>query len=68
MTTSIEYALLAGAAYISNRDLKNQIPAPANWNRISYQEPKPSGFEAAVFANGSELVISFAGTDFSSGK
>jgi hypothetical protein len=73
MTTAIEYALMAGASYISNRDLKNQIPLPGNWNRISYAPPKPSGFEAAAFGNGTtlatstEIVISFAGTDFSKG-
>jgi len=73
MTTAIEYALMAGASYISNRDLKNQIPIPENWNRVSYAQPKPSGFEAASFGNGTtlatstEIVISFAGTDFSQG-
>jgi hypothetical protein len=68
MTTALEYALMAGASYISNRDLKNQIPVPESWNRISYQEPKLSGFEAAAYRNGSEIVISFAGTDFSNGN
>ncbi|MDP2199868.1 MAG: hypothetical protein Q8K01_14890, partial [Sulfurimicrobium sp.] len=73
MTTAIEYALMAGASYISNRDLKNQIPVPESWNRVSYVQPKPSGFEAAAFGNGTTLatstnvVISFAGTDFSKG-
>ncbi|QLQ03573.1 MAG: hypothetical protein HZY77_13155 [Thiobacillus sp.] len=73
MATALEYALMAGASYISNRDLRNQIPLPVNWYRISYAQPRPSGFEAAAFGNGTtlansnEIVISFAGTDFSKG-
>ena len=78
MTTAIEYALMAGAAYISNRDVKNQIPTPQGWVKYVHVPNNPdypmftgaSGFEAVSFqnaANPNEIVISFAGTDFSKG-
>lgn len=60
--TQIEYALLAGASYFSNRLNINRFPLPQNWSYVSRIPPKSSGFEAAAFTNGSELVISFAGT------
>jgi len=68
MTTAIEYALMAGAAYISNRDPKNQFPVPSGWLEVKH-DSQPSGFEAISFINGSsiasssEIVISYAGTD-----
>ena len=68
MTTEIEYALMAGASYISNRPLVNRIPAPDIWlENIQARTTKDSGFEATYFVGvNNELVISFAGTDFSS--
>jgi Ca2+-binding RTX toxin-like protein len=79
MTTALEYALMAGAAYISNRDPKNQIPVPQGWVEFAHVPNNPnyptftgaSGFEAVSFqnvANPNEIVISFAGTDFSKGN
>lgn len=66
MTTTIDYALMAGASYISNRPDKNQFPAPSGWNeRIDKRRVFPSDFEATYFVNGSNIVISYAGTDFS---
>jgi Ca2+-binding RTX toxin-like protein len=65
MTTAIEYALLAGASYYDNRPNINRFPLPQSWSYVSRIPPQSSGFEAAAFINGSELVISFAGTDFS---
>ena len=70
MATAIEYALMAGVSYRSNRDTKNRFPIPSGWNEIpgSYRNLSgSSGFEAASFTNGGEIVISFAGTDFSKG-
>lgn len=78
MTTAIEYALMAGAAYISNRPEINQIPIPQGWAEFFHVPNNPdypmftgaSGFEAVSFQNVSnpnEIVISFAGTDFSKG-
>src|SRR3970040_1535764 len=76
MTTTIEYALMAGASYISNRDAKNQFPTPQGWMQFFHVPNNPdypiftgaSGFEAVSFqniANSNEIVISYAGTDFS---
>jgi VCBS repeat-containing protein len=75
MATALEYALMAGASYISNRDPKNQIPTPQGWLKFAHVPNNPdypmftgtSGFEAVSFTNGTDLVISFAGTDFSKG-
>jgi hypothetical protein len=71
MTAAFEYALMAGASYISNRPGINQLPIPYGWskkmNPDSYFKNPDSGFEAISFTNGSEIVISFAGTDFSQG-
>jgi VCBS repeat-containing protein len=72
MITAIEYALMAGAAYISNRDPINQFPTPQGWLATRHDNPPDgSGFEAISFINGAtiatstEIVISYAGTDFS---
>ena len=61
MITIIEYALMAGASYISTRSELNKFPVPEDWVRIG-RDVKDSGFEAATFQKGSEIVISFAGT------
>jgi len=75
MTTAIEYALMAGHAYRTNRDEINWIPTPQGWTPF-FPVPDPttaatfpttSGFEAVSFTNGTEIAISFAGTDFSKG-
>ncbi|MDD2743831.1 MAG: hypothetical protein PHV02_16320 [Rhodocyclaceae bacterium] len=68
MTTLIDYALMAGASYISNRPEINRIPVPDVWleNIEGRSLNNPSGFEATYFAGvNNEIVISFAGTDFS---
>ena len=66
MATAIEYALMAGASYISTRDDVNQFPIPQGWAKVvnpdSYFRDPVSGFEAISFAKGTEIVISFAGT------
>ena len=67
MPTSVQYALMAGASYISTRPDINQFPVPEGWN-ITKKETLPSGFEAAAFTSGTsiatstEIVISYAGT------
>ena len=61
MTTLIDYALMAGASYIDTRALINRFPAPEGWLMSNHQS-KDSGFEAVTFKNGTEIVISFAGT------
>jgi Ca2+-binding RTX toxin-like protein len=67
MTTSIDYALLAGAAYFSNRNDINRFPIPNGWSElVAFRDSDPqSGFEARAFQSGSEIVVSYAGTDFS---
>ena len=71
MTTQVEYALMAGDSYLSNRALVNQFPVPAGWTPTQHST-KPSGFEAISFYNGTsianstQIVISYAGTNPSS--
>ena len=63
MIDNVTYALMAGDAYISNRPYSvNQFPVPEDWTKFNHQT-LDSGFEAVSFTNGSEIVISFAGTD-----
>ncbi len=70
MANVIEYALMAGASYISSRAPLHRFPAPAGWSPTKYENPPGgSGFEAISFINGSsiatstQIVISYAGTD-----
>lgn len=65
MATEIEYALMAGASYISTRSDINRFPAPPGWTEIlEFRRSDPStGFEAASFTKGTDIVISFAGTN-----
>ena len=70
MSNTIDLALMAGASYVSNRNEKNRFPIPDGWSKVStpdsYVLNPASGFEAVSFIKGSEIVISFAGTDFNS--
>ncbi|OGT04441.1 MAG: hypothetical protein A2143_05570 [Gallionellales bacterium RBG_16_57_15] len=61
MISEIEYALMAGGSYISTRPEINQFPIPQGWVSFNHQS-LDTGFEAVTFTNGSEIVISFAGT------
>ena len=70
MTTAIEYALMAGHAYRTTRDKINWLPAPQGWAPF-FPVPDPTtpgfptthGFEAVSFTKGTDIVISYAGTD-----
>lgn len=69
MPTTVEYALMAGASYISTRADVNLFPIPQGWTKIidptdSHANIPGSGFEAISFKNSltNEIVISFAGT------
>lgn len=73
MPTAIEYALMAGASYITTRPDINKFPVPQGWTPF-FPVPDPTtasvfpataGFEAVSFINSTEIVISYAGTDFS---
>jgi len=63
----IDYALLAGHAYISRRDPANRIPSPSGWTRLpgssGYRRFDSSGFEAIAYRKVNESVIAFTGTD-----
>ena len=71
MASESEYALMAGAAYISTRAKINQFSAPNGWEKVtipqdSYVSDPDTGFEAVAFrntANPNEIVIAYAGTD-----
>ncbi len=65
MTTTIEYALMAGSSYISSRPDINKFPVPQGWTKVinpPHFTDDASGFEAICYTNGTEVVISFAGT------
>jgi hypothetical protein len=59
----IDCAMMAGAVYVSNRDPINQLPVPPGWALVNYESDPSSGFEAASFTDGSQIVISYAGTE-----
>jgi len=63
----IDYSIMAGRAYETNRNQNNWFPVPDGWIEFFHVPndtyPTSSGFEALSFTNGSEIVISFAGTD-----
>jgi hypothetical protein len=69
MTTTIEYALLAGDAYFSTRSPINRFPIPERWTEDTNQRRADgqTGFEARTFQKGTEIVISYAGTYSKSG-
>jgi len=60
----IDYALMAGAVYISTRDEENRLPTPDGWQKLEYlhESDTETGFEAIAFRKGNQVVISFAGT------
>lgn len=59
----IDNALMAGRAYFDTRAFINRFPVPQSWVEFNHRA-LDSGFEATSFTNGSRIVISFAGTDF----
>ncbi len=58
----IDYALLAGASYISTRHDINKFPLPTGWsilpNPNGYRLDTSTGFEAVALNKGNEIVIS----------
>jgi hypothetical protein len=65
MTNTIDYALLAGAAYYSTRSEVNRFPIALGWSELFEERiaDKITGYEARAFQKGSEIVISYSGTD-----
>ena len=48
MTKEIEYALMAGASYVSTRGIINQFPVPKGWVEVTnppYFKDDSTGFE-----------------------
>jgi trimeric autotransporter adhesin len=82
MNSTAEYALMAAAAYWDIRGLdngkpleSNRAPIPPGWTILTAYDVKGSGgaswdgFSARVFKGpGGQIVISYAGTEFGSGK
>jgi Ca2+-binding RTX toxin-like protein len=72
LETQIDYALMAGYAYRTTRDQNNWFPVPKDWTPF-FPVPDDStsalfpvgstGFEAIAFKRGTDIVISFSGTD-----
>ena len=70
MTSTVEYAQMAGHAYRTTRDEINWLPSPRRWTpyfpvpdfATTAVFPVSAGFEAISFQRGSEIVISYAGT------
>lgn len=66
MATPIQNALLSSHVY---RDLRpnedNVLPLPQGWSNFAPYKPSGvDGFSAGAYSNGSEIVISYAGTNF----
>ncbi|HRB81082.1 MAG TPA: hypothetical protein PK614_02350 [Nitrospira sp.] len=63
----IDYAMMAGASYISTRPDSNKFPIPMGWATLpspnGYRLDPSSGFEAVACQRGNEIVISYAGTN-----
>lgn len=50
MSSIVEYALLAGAAYFDTRSAINRFPLPMDWSVFSrFPEDKVTGFEASAY-------------------
>ncbi|MFZ4802591.1 MAG: DUF7619 domain-containing protein, partial [Chlorobium sp.] len=58
----VNYALMAGGSYVSNRPDVNKFPVPEGWSKLTYENGL-HGFEAKSFIKGNEIVISYAGTN-----
>ncbi|MDR3391638.1 MAG: hypothetical protein P4L77_07880 [Sulfuriferula sp.] len=59
----VDCAMMSGADYVSNRNPVNQLPMPLGWTLKKYVSIPASGFEGASFTNGSQIVISYTGTN-----
>ncbi|MFH1496020.1 MAG: hypothetical protein ABIG70_14645, partial [Pseudomonadota bacterium] len=67
MNDTIDYALMAGAAYDNTRKNPNKIPYPeaSDWKLLKDYEHRISiatGFEGAAFIKDKNIVVSIAGT------
>ena len=62
MPTLLDYAVLSAVAYDDVRKGKNQVTVPTDWTHIGIV-PSSLGFAAVAYKNGSDIVISYEGTD-----
>jgi hypothetical protein len=72
MTTKIEYAQMAANVYGNSADVRsniNTIMLPNGWIKLSIQPAgvlstgsTATGFMANAYQNGSDIVVSYAGT------
>jgi Ca2+-binding RTX toxin-like protein len=61
MLTTLEYMQLALGVYAASD--KNYIDPPTGWTLTDWQPDKSSGFSAGCYVNGTEMVISYTGTN-----
>ena len=64
--TSLDYALLAGAAYDDRRDTINRIPYPLTAQPLAgslESRNLSSGFEGRAYQYNGKIVISYAGIE-----
>jgi hypothetical protein len=63
MPTVLEYMQFSLGVYASS--LRNKIGTPAGWTQPDWQPDMASGFSAGCYVNasGSEMVISYTGTN-----
>lgn len=64
MVTREDYATLSASAYNADRNQYNQLDfTPAGWTQIGAFSDPVSGFGTQAYQNGTEVVISFEGTN-----
>jgi Lipase (class 3) len=64
MASTLDLAILAGTSYNDTRSAINRFPVPLGWTLYSaVPSDDQTGFEARAFQSGSEIVISYSGTD-----
>lgn len=61
MPTTLQYMQFSLGVYAAS--VKNFVDPPAGWTRTNWQPDMISGFSAGTFVSGSEVVISFTGTN-----
>ena len=65
VVTTLDYSILAGAAYFSTRAAINRFPIHQDWSELIDDRTlnEQSGFEALAFQSGNQIVLSYSGTD-----
>ena len=61
MPTTLQYMQFSLGVYAAS--VKNSIEAPNGWERLDWQPDMLNGFSAGTFVNGSEVVVSYTGTN-----